>query len=233
MDAPTRDELTKKHCRPCEGGLPALTREQAEAIVRNVEGWTLDPDARRIARSWTVKDFTSAIDFFNKIAAIAEEEDHHPDLHLEGYRKVTIAICDPRHRRPDRERLHPRRQDQRRARGAAEVLKGSIHPGIGANFFLTLQEEPRMRRRTFFGTLAAGAMYGTSPAPLRLGMAGLEHGHASGFLARYRDSREIELVGISEPDRDVAARYVRRYRIDPARSIPRSRRCSTRPNRRR
>lgn len=92
MDAPTKDELTNKHCRPCEGGIPPLSRQQAEAIVRILEGWTLDPDARRITRSWTVKDFMAGIDFFNKVAAIAEEEDHHPDLHLEGYRKVTIVL---------------------------------------------------------------------------------------------------------------------------------------------
>jgi len=72
--------------------MPALSREQAEAIARNIEGWTLDADARQINRSWTLKDFMTGIDFFNKIAAIAEEEDHHPDLHLEGYRQVTIAL---------------------------------------------------------------------------------------------------------------------------------------------
>lgn len=92
MNAPTQDELTRKRCRPCEGGIPALTREQAEAIIRNIEGWSLDPDARQITRSWSVKDFSTAIDFFNKVAAVAEEEDHHPDLHLEGYRRVTIAL---------------------------------------------------------------------------------------------------------------------------------------------
>ena len=92
MNAPTQDELTKKRCRPCEGGIPALSRAEAEAMVRNLDGWALDPDAKRITRSWTVKDFMAAIDFFNRIAAIAEEEDHHPDLHLEGYRKVMIAL---------------------------------------------------------------------------------------------------------------------------------------------
>ncbi len=92
MNAPTHDELTRKHCRPCEGGIPALSREEAEATLRSVEGWTIAPEARRITRSWTVKDFMAAIDFFNKVAAIAEEEDHHPDLHLEGYRHVTIAL---------------------------------------------------------------------------------------------------------------------------------------------
>jgi predicted dehydrogenase len=73
-----------------------------------------------------------------------------------------------------------------------------------------------MRRRTFLGTLAAGSMYGVAPPPLRLGMAGLEHGHAAGFLARYRTSPDIELVGISEPDRNVADRYIKRSRIDSA-----------------
>lgn len=92
MNAPTQIELTQKHCKPCEGGIPALSREQAEATIRNVEGWSLDPDGKRISRQWTVKDFMAGIDFFNKIAAIAEEEDHHPDLYLEGYRKVTIAL---------------------------------------------------------------------------------------------------------------------------------------------
>lgn len=77
-----------------------------------------------------------------------------------------------------------------------------------------------MKRRTFLGTLAAGVMCGAAPAPLRLGMAGLEHGHAAGFLARYRDSPMIELVGISESDRDVAGRYIRRFRLDPAKMYP-------------
>jgi scyllo-inositol 2-dehydrogenase (NADP+) len=77
-----------------------------------------------------------------------------------------------------------------------------------------------MKRRTFLGTLAAGTMLGAAAAPLRLGMAGLVHGHASGFLSRYRDSKDVELVGISEPDGDVAARYVKRSRLDAATVYP-------------
>ncbi len=75
-----------------------------------------------------------------------------------------------------------------------------------------------MRRRTFLGTLAVGALGGAMPAraPFRLGMAGLVHGHAAGFLGRYRNSPEVELVGVAEPDREVAARYIKRSRLDPA-----------------
>ncbi len=73
-----------------------------------------------------------------------------------------------------------------------------------------------MRRRTFLGALAAGTLAGAASPPLRLGMAGLVHGHARGFLARYGDAKDVELVGISEPDPEVAARYVKRSRLDPA-----------------
>jgi len=92
MNSPTHDELVRKRCAPCEGGIPPVSRAEAEATVRNLEGWTLDPDGQRITRSWTVKNFMAGIDFFNKVAALAEEEGHHPDLHLEGYRQVTIAL---------------------------------------------------------------------------------------------------------------------------------------------
>ena len=34
----------------------------------------------------------AGIDFFNKVAALAEEEGHHPDLHLVGYRNVAIEL---------------------------------------------------------------------------------------------------------------------------------------------
>ena len=39
-----------------------------------------------------------------------------------------------------------------------------------------------MKRRTFLGTLSAGAMCGAAAPPLRLGMAGLEHGHAAAVV---------------------------------------------------
>jgi 4a-hydroxytetrahydrobiopterin dehydratase len=72
--------------------VPALSRAEADTLIRSIEGWVLDPDAKLITRSWTMKDFMAGIDFFNKVAAVAEAEGHHPDLHLEGYRRVTIGL---------------------------------------------------------------------------------------------------------------------------------------------
>jgi len=92
MNAPTQEDLSKKRCVPCEGGVPALARNEAETLIRSLEGWALSSDAKLITRSWTMKNFMAGINFFNKVAAVAEQEGHHPDLHLEGYRRVTISL---------------------------------------------------------------------------------------------------------------------------------------------
>ena len=92
MSVLTGEQLVHKKCAPCEGGLPPLSREEAEDQVRQVEGWSLVHDGQRIRRNWTVKNFMAGVEFFNKVAALAEEEGHHPDLHLEGYRQVAVEL---------------------------------------------------------------------------------------------------------------------------------------------
>jgi 4a-hydroxytetrahydrobiopterin dehydratase len=92
MSAPTSEELTRKSCVPCEGGVPPVPPEKAREMLAAVPGWELTENAGRIRRRWVVKNFTAAIDFFNAIRDLAEAEGHHPDLHLEGYRNVTVEI---------------------------------------------------------------------------------------------------------------------------------------------
>ena len=93
MSTLTQDELIRKTCVPCEGGIPRLSREEAAGLVGNLEGWSLTHEGERIRRTWRVRNFMAGIDFFNRVAALAEQEGHHPDLHLEGYRQVAIEIC--------------------------------------------------------------------------------------------------------------------------------------------
>lgn len=92
MQALTPDQLTQKKCLPCEGGVPAYSLEQAKAQLAKLDGWLLTHEGQRIRRDWTVKNFMAGLDFFNRVAHLAEEENHHPDLHLEGYRKLSIEI---------------------------------------------------------------------------------------------------------------------------------------------
>ena len=75
--------LSDKKCVPCEGGVPRYTAEQAAEQVAALPGWRLTHDATRIRRDLTFRDFRGAIRFLNNVAALAEREGHHPDLHLE------------------------------------------------------------------------------------------------------------------------------------------------------
>jgi len=92
MSIATANELTQKHCLPCEGGVPALRPDQVRELLPALPGWKLTPDSQRIRREWRVKDFLTALDFFERVGRLAEDEGHHPDLHLVGYRNVAIEI---------------------------------------------------------------------------------------------------------------------------------------------
>jgi 4a-hydroxytetrahydrobiopterin dehydratase len=90
--APTADQLTRKKCQPCEGGIPRMTPEEVGAHLPSVPQRKVLDDGIRIRREWVAKNFMAAMDFFNKVAAVAEEDGHHPDLHLVGYRNVAIEL---------------------------------------------------------------------------------------------------------------------------------------------
>ncbi len=86
------EQLTTKKCLPCEGGIPKYTPLQAADQLTQLTGWRLTDEGRRIRKDWVVQNFMAAIEFFNRVAELAEQEGHHPDLHLESYRNVSIEI---------------------------------------------------------------------------------------------------------------------------------------------
>jgi 4a-hydroxytetrahydrobiopterin dehydratase len=85
-------ELVKKKCLPCEGGVDACSLDEARQQLKQLNGWYLTHDGERIRKDWKVKDFMTGIGFFNRCAEIAEADEHHPDLHIEGYRNVWIEL---------------------------------------------------------------------------------------------------------------------------------------------
>jgi 4a-hydroxytetrahydrobiopterin dehydratase len=92
MSTATAEELRTKKCKPCEGGVPAVLRAEAERLLEEIPEWQLSEDGKRIRREWVAKDFLAAIDFFIRVSQVAEAEGHHPDLHLVGYRNVSIEL---------------------------------------------------------------------------------------------------------------------------------------------
>jgi 4a-hydroxytetrahydrobiopterin dehydratase len=92
MQIQAAQQLAAKKCLPCEGGVDPCPLDEARAQLAQLDGWGLTHDGQRIRKDWRVKNFMAAMRFFNEVARVAEEDAHHPDLHLEGYRNVWIEI---------------------------------------------------------------------------------------------------------------------------------------------
>lgn len=92
MTAQTSEQLVQKKCLPCEGGVPKFTPREATEQLAQLSGWTLTHDGQRIRKDWIVKNFMAGMEFFNRVAEVAEADGHHPDIHLSGYRNVWIEL---------------------------------------------------------------------------------------------------------------------------------------------
>ncbi len=84
--------LTSKHCVPCEGGVPPLTKEEAERLLPEIPGWTISDEGKRLTRAWRRADFADALRLVNRLGELAEAEGHHPDFHLTGYRHLRVEL---------------------------------------------------------------------------------------------------------------------------------------------
>ena len=97
--------LARRKCTPCEGGAEPLPRSAAEQLLRDVQGWELvdlpappqhvggaQAGGNAIRKTVTCKSFLDAVGLVQRIAPIAEAEDHHPDLHLTKYKRLTIEL---------------------------------------------------------------------------------------------------------------------------------------------
>ncbi len=83
--------LAEKRCVPCEKGAKPLPPERARDLFKEIPGWRLEHN-RLLRQELILKDFDEAVRLINEIAKIADAEDHHPDLHLTGYRRLTIEL---------------------------------------------------------------------------------------------------------------------------------------------
>ena len=77
----TIDDLDKKHCVPCEGGVDPLDKPAAEQLAMAIDSsWDISDDATYIEREFKFANYDKTISFVNAVAWIAESEDNHPDL---------------------------------------------------------------------------------------------------------------------------------------------------------
>jgi 4a-hydroxytetrahydrobiopterin dehydratase len=85
------ETLVEKVCTPCRGGIPPLTREEAEHYLGLVRNWELLDDGRRIRQTYRFKSFREALTFVQGVGALAEAEGHHPDVCF-GWGYATVSL---------------------------------------------------------------------------------------------------------------------------------------------
>jgi len=93
-------DLIQKKCLPREGGIPPLSREKAEELLKQVPGWELEewpvaqdsPDKHLvIVGKFKFKDFKEALEFVDKVGELAEKEVHHPEIEFGwGHAKISL-----------------------------------------------------------------------------------------------------------------------------------------------
>ncbi|MDO8461643.1 MAG: 4a-hydroxytetrahydrobiopterin dehydratase [Deltaproteobacteria bacterium] len=85
--------LTSKKCGPCAVGVPPLTKEEISPYLKGLSDWVLSNDEPfRLVQDYSFKNFKEAIAFVNKVATVAEEEGHHPNILVHGWKNVRLEI---------------------------------------------------------------------------------------------------------------------------------------------
>jgi 4a-hydroxytetrahydrobiopterin dehydratase len=83
-------DLASKTCVPCRGGVPALKGDDLHHLSHQLPEWHV-VDEHHIVRSFRFPDFKKALEYVNRVGAIAEEQGHHPDILLSwGKAEITI-----------------------------------------------------------------------------------------------------------------------------------------------
>jgi 4a-hydroxytetrahydrobiopterin dehydratase len=82
--------LASKTCVPCRGGVPPLKGKELAALHQQVPQWKVINE-HHITRTFTFPDFKQALDFVNRVGAVAEEQGHHPDILL-AWGKAEITL---------------------------------------------------------------------------------------------------------------------------------------------
>ncbi len=82
--------LSARDCIPCRGGVPPLEGEALRTLAAQVPGWSVVKD-HHLEKEFRFPDFRSALAFTNRVGELAEQQGHHPDIHL-AWGKVRITI---------------------------------------------------------------------------------------------------------------------------------------------
>ena len=88
----TAQDLARKTCVPCEGGVPSMALDQANALITDLPGWQISADGSTITRRFEFKGFAKSVEMANLAAWLGNKEGHHPDITFGwGYCEVAFT----------------------------------------------------------------------------------------------------------------------------------------------
>jgi 4a-hydroxytetrahydrobiopterin dehydratase len=93
MPNPGEAPLSEQHCVACKPGSPHLSRTEVDRLLASLDGWAVEDagDHLRLAKVFKLKGFMPGVELVNRIATVAEAEQHHPDL-LVRYGSLTVWL---------------------------------------------------------------------------------------------------------------------------------------------
>lgn len=86
-------QLAEKQCKPCRrNGMQPLAHAEASLLLQDLDGWELTQQHDGIHKHFTFSDFKHALAFVTKVAQIAEDNQHHPDITFGwGYCDISLS----------------------------------------------------------------------------------------------------------------------------------------------
>ena len=89
------EDLLKKKCLPCEGGVIPFDISEIHKYQKKVDGWEIKEDENKIFflhKKFKFENFIKSQNFVNEVGKISEEEGHHPDISFGwGYAEIKIT----------------------------------------------------------------------------------------------------------------------------------------------
>lgn len=84
-------DLTQKKCISCEIGTPPLTKDQYEPLLKQLKlDWEVIEE-KKIRHEFKFQSYLEGLEFAQKVGQLAEEENHHPNVHI-YYKRVVIDL---------------------------------------------------------------------------------------------------------------------------------------------
>ena len=84
-------KLHQSLCEACRHDAPVLTENEIQDLLPQIPSWKIfeEEEVKKLICSFTFLNYKDSVEFANKVAILAEREDHHPEIILE-WGKVTV-----------------------------------------------------------------------------------------------------------------------------------------------